>query len=639
MPEPRLDLICLGRASVDLYGEQVGGRLEDMASFAKYVGGCPTNIAVGAARLGLRSAALTRVGDEHMGRFIRETLAAEGVDASHVITDPERLTALVILGIRDKETFPLIFYRENCADMAIDTDDFDADFIASARALLVSGTHFSTPHVDRVSRAAIAHARAARTKVVFDIDYRPVLWNLTGMGAGEERFVASQDVTRHLQSILPECDLVVGTEEEVHIAGGATDTVAALRRIRALTAATIVLKRGAMGCSVFPGDIAESLADAMTVEGTPVEVFNVLGAGDAFLSGFLRGWLRDEPLETCARWANACGAFTVSRHGCAPAVPSWIELQTFLEEGSPYFRLREDSRLEHLHWATNRRRVWPELLVFAFDHRSQFEALAAAHGRSAADIGAFKARCLDSLHRATDGGAGILCDDRFGQDTLDRATGTGLWIGRAIELPGARPLAFEGGANPVATLRPWPAEHCVKCEVTYHPDDEQELRSEQEATVLALFDACRATGHDLLLEIVPPAETGQDGETLPRALSRLYDLGVFPDWWKLPPAGRETWRLVAEVIAAHDPHCRGVLVLGGDAPVEALGDAFAAAAAEPVCRGFAVGRTIFDTSAEAWFAGESDDDRAVADMAAIYARLVALWRAVRPAGVLSAEGG
>ena len=132
MPEPRLDLICIGRASVDLYGEQVGGRLEDMASFAKYVGGCPTNIAVGAARLGLRSAALTRVGDEHMGRFIRETLAAEGVDVSHVNTDPERLTALVILGIRDKETFPLIFYRENCADMAIDTDDFDADCIAAS---------------------------------------------------------------------------------------------------------------------------------------------------------------------------------------------------------------------------------------------------------------------------------------------------------------------------------------------------------------------------------------------------------------------------------------------------------------------------------------------------------------------------
>src|SRR6185369_1093638 len=98
-------------------------RLEDMASFAKYVGGCPANISVGAARLGLKPAMLTRVGDEHMGRFVRETLATEGVDVSHVRTDPARLTALVILGIKDQETFPLIFYRENCADMAITVED------------------------------------------------------------------------------------------------------------------------------------------------------------------------------------------------------------------------------------------------------------------------------------------------------------------------------------------------------------------------------------------------------------------------------------------------------------------------------------------------------------------------------------
>ena len=114
------DIVTIGRASVDLYGQQIGGRLEDMGSFAKSVGGCPANIAIGASRLGLKAGLITRVGDEHMGRFIREQLAREGVDTSHVRTDPERLTALVILGVRDDKTFPLIFYRENCADWAID---------------------------------------------------------------------------------------------------------------------------------------------------------------------------------------------------------------------------------------------------------------------------------------------------------------------------------------------------------------------------------------------------------------------------------------------------------------------------------------------------------------------------------------
>ena len=133
--ERPFDLIAMGRAAVDFYGEQIGGRLEDMSSFAKYLGGSAANTAVGSARLGLRVAMLTRVGDEHMGRFLRETFIAEGVDVSHVKTDPSRLTGLVVLGIRDSATFPLIFFRENCADMGIEKADFDADFIGSAKAL------------------------------------------------------------------------------------------------------------------------------------------------------------------------------------------------------------------------------------------------------------------------------------------------------------------------------------------------------------------------------------------------------------------------------------------------------------------------------------------------------------------------
>ena len=127
-----LDVITIGRSSVDLYGAQVGGRLEDMGSFQKYIGGSPTNIAAGTARLGMKSALITRVGDEHMGRFIREELLREGVDVRGVKTDPARLTALVLLGIRDKTSFPLIFFRADCADMALCEADIDEAFIAEA---------------------------------------------------------------------------------------------------------------------------------------------------------------------------------------------------------------------------------------------------------------------------------------------------------------------------------------------------------------------------------------------------------------------------------------------------------------------------------------------------------------------------
>src|SRR3990172_5043918 len=154
MASDRLDVVTVGRVSVDLYGQQIGGRLEDMASFAKYVGGCPANIAIGAARLGLRAALVSRVGDEPMGRFVREQLVREGVDVRGLRTDPERLTALVILGVRDRETFPLIFYREDCADLALCEDDIDEALVAAARAVVVTGTHLSKPGVAAASLRA-----------------------------------------------------------------------------------------------------------------------------------------------------------------------------------------------------------------------------------------------------------------------------------------------------------------------------------------------------------------------------------------------------------------------------------------------------------------------------------------------------
>ncbi|HHL20433.1 MAG TPA: 5-dehydro-2-deoxygluconokinase, partial [Aliiroseovarius sp.] len=412
-----LDVITIGRASVDLYGAQVGGRLEDMRSFDKYIGGSPTNIAAGCARLGLKSALITRVGDEHMGRFLREELAAEGVDVRGVITDPERLTALVLLGIRDREHFPLIFYRENCADMALCADDIDPDLIARAGCVVATGTHLSHPRTEAAVRKALDLARAGGARTALDIDYRPNLWGLAGHGAGEERFIDSPAVTARLQETLGLFDLIVGTEEEFHIAGGTTDTLAALRAVRALTDATLICKRGPMGAVAFDGDIPARLDDGISGPGFPIEVFNVLGAGDGFMAGLLRGWLRGEGWRTSLTWANACGALAVSRHGCTPAYPSWEELQFFLDRGVTTPALRHDAALEQVHWSTNRHGDWPVMRVFAFDHRAQFEEMP---GASPARIGAFKQLCLQAA-RAVAGdapGHGILCDGRLGAEAL-----------------------------------------------------------------------------------------------------------------------------------------------------------------------------------------------------------------------------
>lgn len=633
MPSQKtLDVICIGRSSVDLYGEQVGGRLEDMASFAKYVGGCPTNISVGTARLGLKSAVITRVGDEHMGRFIREELGREGVDTSFVITDPERLTALVILGIRDQHTFPLIFYRENCADMALTLDDIDESFIASARAIVVSGTHFSRPGVDAASRAAMKYAHAHGAKVVLDIDYRPVLWGLTGHGLGEERFVAARSVTEHLQSLLPHCDLIVGTEEELHIAAGTTDTLAAIKAVRALSAATIVCKRGPMGCVVFDGPIPDSIDDGIRGPGFPVDVYNVLGAGDAFMSGFLRGWLRGEPLERACAFANACGAFAVSRHGCAPAIPSWTELEGFLENGSPHFRLREDAALNHVHWATTRHPARPEVLALAFDHRIQFEAIADRHGASHDKIPAFK----DLVYRAAcrvagdDPAFGLLCDGRYGRAVLAQASGSGCWIGRPIEKPATTPLQFDEEGDVGLSFREWPAEHVVKCLVFYHPEQPEAVRTEQERQLAVVFDAARRSRHELLIEVISPPSFATDDRTMAGIIEHFYRLGLKPDWWKLPPASPVGWAAIAHVVRRQDPLCRGILMLGLDAPESELAEALRNAAKEPLVRGFAIGRTIFGAAAEQWFAGRMTDEAVVGTVAERYSRFVGIWREQRP---------
>ncbi|TJZ91279.1 5-dehydro-2-deoxygluconokinase [Paracoccus gahaiensis] len=630
-----LDVITIGRSSVDLYGQQIGGRLEDMGSFAKYIGGSPTNIACGTARLGLRSAVITRVGDEHMGRFIREQLVREGVDVRGVATDPERLTALVILGIRDEDSFPLIFYRENCADMALSPDDIDEGLIAEARCVLATGTHLSHVQTEAAVMRALQLARAQGARTALDIDYRPNLWGVAGHGAGESRFVESAAVTARLQKTLHLFDLIVGTEEEFHIAGGTTDTLAALRAVRAVSDAVLVCKRGAAGAVAFTGAI-DGWDSGQQGPGFPIEVFNVLGAGDGFFSGLLKGWLDDAGWPRALEYANACGAFAVSRHGCTPAYPSLEELSFFLDRGVVQPDLRNDAALEQLHWATNRQgRMggdWSTMRVFAFDHRMQLEAL---EGYTPAKGAAFKRLCLEAALQVQDGqaGYGILCDNRIGRAALHAASGTGLWIGRPAEWPGSRPLTLEPelGAD-CGGLSEWARENVVKVLCFCHPDDDPALRAEQETTVLRLFTAARRNGLEFLLEIIPSKVGPVDDDTTATLIAQFYAAGIFPDWWKLEPlTSRTAWTKAIAAIEENDRHTRGIVVLGLDAPEADLAASFAVAASFPLVRGFAVGRTIFAEVARDWFAGGMDDAAAVAAMAGRYARLCAIWDRARAA--------
>ena len=414
------------------------------------------------------------------------------------------------------------------------------------------------------------------------------------------------------------------------IAGGADDPLSALRAVRHASRATLVLKRGPMGCVVFPDAIPDSLEQGVKGPGFPVEVYNVLGAGDAFMSGFLRGWLRDEPLETCCAYANANGAFAVSRLLCSAEYPTWAELSRFLKYGSPHRALRRDEALNHIHWATTRRPEPPTIMALAIDHRAQLEKIADDAGSHRERISDFKLLAVEAAAKVAAGrpGYGMLLDGKYGREALFRALDHGFWIGRPVEEPGSRPLEFEFGGSLGVKLMEWPVAHTIKCLCFYHPDDPPEMKARQERELLRLHDAARTLERDLLIEIIASKNGPVDDRTIARVIERLYEIGIKPDWWKLEgQASKAAWDNIARAIETGDPLCRGIMLLGLEAPEEDLAQAFALARHCRLVKGFAVGRTIFAEPAAEWFAGRIDDREAIERMAGSFARLGDLWRA------------
>jgi 5-dehydro-2-deoxygluconokinase len=270
-------------------------------------------------------------------------------------------------------------------------------------------------------------------------------------------------------------------------------------------------------------------------------------------------------------------------------------------------------------------------MAFAIDHRAQLEAIADAAGAARARISEFKLLSVRAAVAVANGepGFGMLLDATYGREALALAARQGLWLARPVERPGSRPLDFEGLHSLGAQLVEWPVHHTVKCLCFYHPDDPQEMRIRQERELLRVFDATRAVGRELMLEIIAARNGPLEPDTLARTLSRLYSLGIKPDWWKLEPqASRDAWTAIGSVVSANDPYCRGIVLLGFDSPLNELLETISIAASCAQVHGFAVGRTIFGEVAQRWFSSQLSDETAVQEMAARFALLVNAWRAV-----------
>ncbi|MFB4281234.1 5-dehydro-2-deoxygluconokinase [Nonomuraea sp. MTCD27] len=305
------DLITIGRCGVDVYPLQTGVGLADVETFGKFLGGSPTNVAVAAARHGLRPAVITGVGADPFGDYVRRAIRGFGVDDAFVHTIEGPPTPVTFCEIFPPDHFPIYFYRgEHPPDLQLSPSMLDLEAIAATGLFWFSLTGLS----QEPSAAAHAAALAVRSSgwTVFDLDYRAALW---------ESPEAAHEAARRA---LPRANVAVGNLEEVEVAVGVRDPEAAAQALLDAGVRVAIVKMGPEG--VF----ARTSEESALVEPMEVKVVNGIGAGDAFGGAICLGLLRGWPLERTLRFANAAGAFVAARLACADAMPTTDEVDDLL---------------------------------------------------------------------------------------------------------------------------------------------------------------------------------------------------------------------------------------------------------------------------------------------------------------------
>jgi 5-dehydro-2-deoxygluconokinase len=330
------DTLHVGRATIDFYSNDVGKPFPQIGSFAAYVGGSPTNICVGATRLGLKTAILTGLGADPVGDFIFEFLQKEGIDTNFVVRKPGYRTGATVLGIEPPDKFPMVYYRESPADIQLNIDDVLAAPIAQSRVLQFAGTNLSREPSRSATIFAVELARQTGAEVVLDMDFRSDQWH------DPRAFGVA------IRSILPLVDIVIGTEDEINAAmltdpsqmslthSQVSDTRVsgdvdqAIRALLALGPQALLQKRGDEGVRVHLVK-ADGQLEQIDAPACPVDIYNILGAGDAFGAGFLYGYVKGWGWYKSARLGNACGAIVVTQHGCANFMPTLDEVMQFVD--------------------------------------------------------------------------------------------------------------------------------------------------------------------------------------------------------------------------------------------------------------------------------------------------------------------
>jgi len=478
----------------------------------------------------------------------------------------------------------------------------------------------------KATNHAVDLARDHETAVIFDLDYRPVLWKVAGKGDGETRYKASDIISTEYQAILGQCDLIIGTEEEVKIAGGSSDLNQALGKIRALTSALIVLKKGEEGCAVFKDKIEEPLSCSPF----PVTICNVLGAGDAFASGFLSGFLRGEGLQVCGQYGNAAGAIVVTRHGCAPAMPTRDETKYFIAHYHSSAMDVVSSNLLKLHRETGIAKASNDpLFVLAFDHRVQFEESCNGHNDL---IRQFKNKVFEGFQKVAEtvqaADLAILVDPIYGGEVLKKASDEGVLIGAPIEKADHFPVEWiDDSKSLYQQILERPSHWFVKILWKFHADMAPEMKEIQLNRLKELANVCDHLDRKLMLELIIPSDQENNGDVVSRAMKEVYAHHIYPVWWKIAalPSLAE-WRQVTAVIDHHDPAARIIILGGSGTNIEDFAHAFNIAKSTHHGGGFAIGRSVFKSSWEDFVQNKISAEEIPDQIASKYLDLVKLWQ-------------
>ena len=333
MAHKKYDVITFGRSSIDLYSQDIGSPFSDIKGFDAFVGGSPLNIAVGCARLGVKASLLTAVGNDKVGEFILDFLKKEDVNTQYIPVKNGSRSSAVVLGIEPPDKFPLVYYRDNAADSQVDIDDVDRADIPDHKILLINGTALNVEPTRSATFYATEIANKNGVEVVLDLDFRADQWH-------DYRAFGLT-----VRAMLPRVGIAIGTEEEILAATMSHasqvtikhqqisapeikgDITASIRQLLASGIETLIVKRGEKGATIYRKD-----GTVHHVDGFPVTVLNVLGAGDAFASGFLYGILQGWDLIKCCRMGNASGAQVVTKKGCANFMPTLEESMEFIDQ-------------------------------------------------------------------------------------------------------------------------------------------------------------------------------------------------------------------------------------------------------------------------------------------------------------------